>query len=119
MDFVLKFHEVIKPRNISLDQIFNCDDWEKIIPLDNEDEVLQMIDFDQDTQSTGCNEAAEMLSMLNTIRISAQDTGTETQWSEENVLNWINSDINDPGFKVCNDDKICEVVMQESSGNKS
>ena len=91
--------------------------WEKIIPLDNEDEVLQMIDFDQDTQSTGCNEAAEMLSMLNTIHIPAQDTGTETQWSEEDVLNWINSDINDPGFKVYNDDKICEVVMQESSGN--
>ena len=76
-----------------------------------------MIDFDQDTQSTGCNEAAEMLSMLNTIRIPAQDTGTETQWSEEDVLNWINSDINDPGFKVYNDDEICEVVMQESSGN--
>ena len=90
--------------------------WEKIIPLDNEDEVLQMIDFDQDTQSIGCNEAAKMLSMLNTIRIPAQDTGTETQWSED-VLNWINSDINDPGFKVYNHDEICEVVMQESSGN--
>ena len=37
--------------------------WEKILPLDNEDEVLQMIDFDQDTES---NEVAEMLGMLNT-----------------------------------------------------
>ena len=43
--------------------------WEKIIPLDNEDEVLQMIDFDQDTQSTGCNEAAEMLSMIRIHRV--------------------------------------------------
>ena len=91
--------------------------WGKIIPLDNENEVLQMIDFNQDTQSTGCNEAAEMFSMLNTIRIPVQDTDTDTQWNEEDVLNWINSDINDPGFKVYNDDEICEVVMQESSGN--
>ena len=43
--------------------------WEKIIPLDNKDEVLQMIDFDQDTQSTGCNEAAEMLSMIRIHRV--------------------------------------------------
>ena len=88
--------------------------WEKILPLDNEDEVLQMIDFDQDTES---NEVAEMLGMLNTIRIPAQETGTETQLSEEDVLNWINSDNNDPGFKVYSDDEICEIVTKESSGN--
>ena len=73
-----------------------------------------MIDFDQDTES---NEVAEMLGMLNRIRIPAQETGTETQLSEEDVLNWINSDINDPGFKVYSDDEICEIVTQESSGN--
>ena len=88
--------------------------WEKILPLDNEDEVLQMIDFDQDTES---NEVAEMLGMLNIIRIPAQETGTETQLSEEDVFNWLNSDSNDPGFKVYSDDEICEVVTQESSGN--
>ena len=69
--------------------------WEKILLLDNEDEVLQMIDFNQDTES---NEVAEMLSMLNTIHIPAKETGTETQLSED-VFNWINSDINDLGFE--------------------
>ena len=87
--------------------------WEKIIPLDDEDEVLQMIEFDQDTES---NEVAKMLSMLNTIRIPEQETGTETQFSED-VLNCINSDINDPGFKVYSDDEICEAVTQEGLRN--
>ena len=40
--------------------------------------------------------------------------GTENQLRED-VLNWINSDINDPGFNVYNDDKICmtsKIFMQ-------
>lgn len=75
-----------------------------------------MIDFDRDIQCTGCNDVAEMLSMLNTICIPGQDTGTVNQLIEEDVLNWINSDINDPGFEVYNDE-IWEMVMEESSEN--
>ena len=78
--------------------------WEKIIPIDNEDEVIQMIEFDEP--------AADVLMM---VRMLNEVQNEENQLEEEDVLDWLEQDRNDQGYRVYTDDEICEVVQLENS----
>ena len=77
--------------------------WEKIIPLDSEDDI-QMVEFDEHIA-----DISEMAMMLNRVH------GEDNQIGEDDVSDWLEQDRNDQGFKVYTDDEICEVIQQENA----